>query len=77
MVNNFQILYKVGNLTSGVVSHIVMSKCLNAIIIPGHLLGKASCGELTVHSPERALACMNSVTPTARDQWQTMLVCHH
>lgn len=58
-VMNFQILYTVGNLITTVVSQTAISKCFNAIFTPGHLPGKASSGELTVHSPEHALVCMN------------------
>jgi len=58
-VMNFQTLYMVGNLVITVVSQTAISKCFNIIITPGYLPGKASSGELTVHSPGHALVCMN------------------
>jgi hypothetical protein len=55
----------------------ILSKCPSTMITPGHLLGRTNSGELTVHIPWHALVYMNWVAPTAQDQWQTMLVCHH
>jgi hypothetical protein len=58
-VMNFQILYKVRNFISTVVSKTAISKCFNAIITPRNLPGKASFGEPTVRSPGHALVCKN------------------